>query len=353
MVGYDIITNKKYQETVPGHTMMFGFTPVKVEYEVADIHDGQITGMTPDGQERFFNVPEDPEVGAKLVQEFQDNAAKGGDQFWIITVVYAPRMVGKKWSALTTLSHTLLLVGAELDPCPIRCSPPSLLSCLVFALLLRVGWPICWWSRSRRASRESKRGSLEMREASWKGEGREGGGERSGGSSRGRSEGYRTDVWRGELEVRDVSMEGSCEETSEWSAAVVVARGFVFLSLLAGHHSPHSRLLLPFPPLSLSPSSASPSSSFSSSSSLRRSVSALYVVSLPCCAVNLGTPHLLTSASSSSVLSSSSTTSLRCACEMCHRVDEAHRPYNRCLYSTLISCHCSLDSALTSRFSSS
>ena len=96
MVGYDIITNKKYQETVPGHTMMFGFTPVKVEYEVADIHDGQITGMTPDGQEKFFNVPEDPEVGEKLVNEFTENAAKGGDQFWIITVVYAPRMVGKK-----------------------------------------------------------------------------------------------------------------------------------------------------------------------------------------------------------------------------------------------------------------
>jgi len=99
MVGYDIITNKKYQETVPGHTMMFGFTPVKIEYEVADIHDGQITAMTPDGQEKFFNVPEDPEVGEKLVNEFNDNAAKGGDQFWIITVVYAPRMVGKKWMA--------------------------------------------------------------------------------------------------------------------------------------------------------------------------------------------------------------------------------------------------------------
>ena len=110
MVGYDIITNKKYQETVPGHTMMFGFTPVKVEYEVADIHDGQITGMTPDGQEKFFNVPEDPEVGEKLVNEFTENAAKGGDQFWIITVVYAPRMVGKK-SAHTTHrtlhTHTL------------------------------------------------------------------------------------------------------------------------------------------------------------------------------------------------------------------------------------------------------
>lgn len=99
MVGYDIITNKKYQETVPGHTMMYGFTPVKIEYEVADIQDGQITAMTPDGQEKFFNVPEDPEVGGKLVAEFVENAQKGGDQFWIITVVYAPRMVGKKWMA--------------------------------------------------------------------------------------------------------------------------------------------------------------------------------------------------------------------------------------------------------------
>jgi len=99
MVGYDIITNKKYQETVPGHTMMYEFTPVKIEYEVADIHDGQITAMTPDGQEKFFNVPEEPEVGEKLVSSFKENQEKGGDQFWIITVVYAPRMVGKKWMA--------------------------------------------------------------------------------------------------------------------------------------------------------------------------------------------------------------------------------------------------------------
>jgi hypothetical protein len=84
---------------IPGHTMMFGFTPVKIEFEVVDITDGQITAMTADGTERFFNLPEDPEVGAKLLAEFKDNAEKGGDQFWIITVVFAPRMVGKKWVA--------------------------------------------------------------------------------------------------------------------------------------------------------------------------------------------------------------------------------------------------------------
>lgn len=99
MVGYDLITSKKYQETVPGHTMMFGFTPVKIEYEVADIADGVITAMTPDGQEKFFNIHDDPEVGQKLVDEFRANAESGGDQFWIINVVYAPRMVGKKWMA--------------------------------------------------------------------------------------------------------------------------------------------------------------------------------------------------------------------------------------------------------------
>jgi len=99
MVGYDIISGKKYQETVPGHTMMFGFTPVKIEFEVVDIQDGQITAMTADGTERFFNLPEDPEVGGKLLAEFRENAEKSGDQFWIITVVFAPRMVGKKWVA--------------------------------------------------------------------------------------------------------------------------------------------------------------------------------------------------------------------------------------------------------------
>jgi hypothetical protein len=38
-------------------------------------------------------------VGEKLVNEFKENADKSGDQFWLITVVYAPRMVGKKWMA--------------------------------------------------------------------------------------------------------------------------------------------------------------------------------------------------------------------------------------------------------------
>lgn len=98
-VGYDLITGKKYQETVPGHTSMWGFTPVKVEYEVADIQDGVITAMTPEGVEKFFNLPEDPEVGEKLLKEFKENAAKGGDQFFIITVCYAPRLNGKKWMA--------------------------------------------------------------------------------------------------------------------------------------------------------------------------------------------------------------------------------------------------------------
>jgi len=98
MVGYDVITNKKYQETVPGHATMFGFEPKKMEYEVVDIANGQITAMTADGQEKFFNVP-DGEHGVKLLADFQANAEKGGDMFYVITVLYAPRMVGKKWMA--------------------------------------------------------------------------------------------------------------------------------------------------------------------------------------------------------------------------------------------------------------
>lgn len=46
--------------------------------------------MTPEGEEKFFQVP-DGEVGEKLVAEFNENAAVSGDKFWIITVVYAPR----------------------------------------------------------------------------------------------------------------------------------------------------------------------------------------------------------------------------------------------------------------------
>jgi len=98
MTGYDVITNKKYQETVPGHATMFSYEPKKMEYEVVDIQDGQITAMTADGQEKFFNLPAE-EHGTKLLEEFQANQEKNGDQFFIITVLYAPRMVGKKWMA--------------------------------------------------------------------------------------------------------------------------------------------------------------------------------------------------------------------------------------------------------------
>jgi len=98
MVGYDVITGKKYQETVPGHITMMEFTPIKIEYEVADIVGSDITAMDPEGGEHHFNVP-DNEDGEKLVTEFKANAAKSGDQFFIVTVLYAPRLVGKKWMA--------------------------------------------------------------------------------------------------------------------------------------------------------------------------------------------------------------------------------------------------------------
>lgn len=99
IVGYDVITNRKIQETAPGHATYFAFTPAKVEYEVADINEGVITAMTPTGDEHFFNVPAG-EIGENLVKDFTE-AAKGdkGDQFYIISVLYAPRMLGKKWVA--------------------------------------------------------------------------------------------------------------------------------------------------------------------------------------------------------------------------------------------------------------
>jgi len=98
IVGYDIITNRKYQETVPGHATLLEYEPKKMEYEVVDINGNQITAMDQDGNERFFRVPAE-EHGAKLVADFKANAEKNGDQFFLITVLYAPRMVGKKWVA--------------------------------------------------------------------------------------------------------------------------------------------------------------------------------------------------------------------------------------------------------------
>jgi len=98
MVGYDIITGKKYQQTEPGHASMMTFTPVKMEYEVADISGRTITAMTADGQEKQFDVPE-TDVGRKLCEEFAANSKAGGDKFWIITVLYAPRQHGNSWKA--------------------------------------------------------------------------------------------------------------------------------------------------------------------------------------------------------------------------------------------------------------
>jgi len=98
ITGYDIVTGKKLVETVPGHTTMFQFEPVKKEYEVADIVDNTITAITPEGEEKSFPLP-DGEVGSKLKEEFSANSEKSGDQFFLIGVLYAPRMVGKKWMA--------------------------------------------------------------------------------------------------------------------------------------------------------------------------------------------------------------------------------------------------------------
>jgi len=71
---------------------------VKKEYEVADISEGQITAITAEGEEKQFPLPEG-EVGDKLKDEFKTNSDKSGDQFFLIGVIYAPRMVGKKWMA--------------------------------------------------------------------------------------------------------------------------------------------------------------------------------------------------------------------------------------------------------------
>jgi len=70
-----------------------------MEYEVVDISNGQITAITADGQEKFFNLPIEEEHGPKLLADFQANAEKGGDSFYVITVMYCPRMIGKKWMA--------------------------------------------------------------------------------------------------------------------------------------------------------------------------------------------------------------------------------------------------------------
>lgn len=54
--------------------------------------------MTPEGVEHFFSVPP-TEIGEKLVKEFKEAQDKGTDSFFVMTVLYAPRLIGKKWVA--------------------------------------------------------------------------------------------------------------------------------------------------------------------------------------------------------------------------------------------------------------
>lgn len=56
MVGYDLITNRKYQETVPGHATMFGFEPRKVVHTHSDFSAiffsfSVLISVSPDGFE--------------------------------------------------------------------------------------------------------------------------------------------------------------------------------------------------------------------------------------------------------------------------------------------------------------
>jgi len=99
ITGTDVITGKKIQETVPGHTTLMGFEPVKKEYEVANIEAGQITAIDGEGTEYSFNLPDNEEVGQKLLELFRKAQGEQSDQFFNISVVYAPRMIGKKWVA--------------------------------------------------------------------------------------------------------------------------------------------------------------------------------------------------------------------------------------------------------------
>eukprot|EP00697_Spironema_sp_BW2_P006916 gnl/Spiro4/210_TR117_c0_g1_i1.p1 gnl/Spiro4/210_TR117_c0_g1~~gnl/Spiro4/210_TR117_c0_g1_i1.p1 ORF type:complete len:191 (+),score=46.20 gnl/Spiro4/210_TR117_c0_g1_i1:38-574(+) len=98
IVGCDVVTGHQYTKTVPASSTQFEFTPVRVEYEVADITEGQLTAMTPDGREKMFDVPP-TEIGAALKADFDANAAAGGDLFFVITVLYAPRRQGATWLA--------------------------------------------------------------------------------------------------------------------------------------------------------------------------------------------------------------------------------------------------------------
>jgi translation elongation factor P/translation initiation factor 5A len=99
MYGYDLITNRKYQETVPGHATLMEYVPKKFEYEVVDISGGEITAITPEGEEKKFPFPAEQEHGQKLLAAFNENAEKGGDDAYLITVLYCQREVGNKMKA--------------------------------------------------------------------------------------------------------------------------------------------------------------------------------------------------------------------------------------------------------------
>jgi translation elongation factor P/translation initiation factor 5A len=125
MFGYDLITNRKYQETVPGHATLLEYVPKKMEYEVVDIGGGEITAITPEGEEKKFPFPAEQEHGQKLLAAFTENAEKGGDDAYIITVLYCQREVGNKMKSVehSSTNHARsrnllqLLFGVVLTPC--------------------------------------------------------------------------------------------------------------------------------------------------------------------------------------------------------------------------------------------
>ncbi len=90
IVGFDVITHKKCQQVCPGHEMLDAFVPLKLEYQVTYIEGSDITALDVNNKENIFNLPNN-ELGKQLEKDFKENKTL------IITVLYAPRYVSRRW----------------------------------------------------------------------------------------------------------------------------------------------------------------------------------------------------------------------------------------------------------------
>jgi len=73
VVGIDIFSDKKYEESFPGGTPVLSFVPKRNNYQVANIDGKQLSLINDDGDIRDdLDLPTSEELSAMIVKSFND-----------------------------------------------------------------------------------------------------------------------------------------------------------------------------------------------------------------------------------------------------------------------------------------